>query len=304
MLDSFGLFSSNSTVPLRPRLACEITPDGVIAARQGEDPELAPVTSFAPLPAGSLTPGLTTPNLANRDRVVAALKSALDEVAERSRNLTLVIPDVAVRVLLLDFDTLPEKPAEVLPIVRFRLRKLVSFDVEDAAISWQVMAKTSDQVRTIVAVMPRAVQAEYESAVREAGYEPGAVLPSTLCAVAAVSESEDALIINCNGISVTSAITRHSELMLLRTLELPPEQSGYVPEVQQVVSVAMAYFEDTLAATPDALLYVGPGGAGELERILNDQTIRVRDLVPASANGSANAMPKGLLAGVVGALAN
>jgi type IV pilus assembly protein PilM len=304
VLDSFGLFSSNSNVLLRPRLACEITPDGVIAARQGETPDLPPVTSFAPLPAGSLAPGLTTPNLPNRDRVVAALKSALDEVAERSRNLTLVIPDVAVRVLLLDFDTLPSKAAEALPIIRFRLRKLVSFDVEDAAISWQVMEQSSDQVRTVVAVMPKAVQSEYESAVREAGYEPGAVLPSTLCAIAVVPDSENALIINCNGISVTSAITRQSELMLHRTLDLPPEQSVYVPEMQQVVSVAMAYFEDTLATTPHALLYVGPGGAGELERILNDQTIRVRDLVPSLATGAANAMPKGLLAGVIGALAN
>lgn len=304
MANRFSLFRSDSTGPLRPRLACEITPEGVIAARQSEGADPTTVTSFSPLPVGSLAPGLATPNLVNRERVVAALKSALDEVAERGRELTLVIPDVAVRVLLLDFDTLPAKPAEALPIVRFRLRKLVSFDVDDAAISYQAMDEKSDQVKTIVAAMPRAVLNEYESAVRDAGYEPGAVLPSTLCAIATVPDTENSLVINCNGLSVTSAITRQSQLMLHRTLDLPADQRIFVPEVQQVVSVAMAYFEDTLAAPPQSLLYVGPGGAAELDRILNDHTIHVRDLVPTPGTGSANAMPKGLLAGVVGALAN
>ena len=182
MLDSFGLFSSNSNVLLRPRLACEITPDGVIAARQAETPDLPPVTSFAPLPAGSLSPGLTTPNLLNRDRVVAALKSALDEVAERSRNLTLVIPDVAVRVLLLDFDTLPSKASEALPIIRFRLRKLVSFDVEDAAISWQVMEQSASWCGPRCG-RPSGQWNAHPRCARSGG--PGAVLPA-LCAIAVV----------------------------------------------------------------------------------------------------------------------
>ena len=36
-----------------------------------------------------------------------------------------LVPDASVRVLLLDFDTLPTKTADILPILRFRLRKLV-----------------------------------------------------------------------------------------------------------------------------------------------------------------------------------
>ena len=51
-------------------------------------------------------------------------------------------------------------------------------------------------VRVIVAVSPAAVLAEYESAVREASYEPGVVLPSTMAALAAVSSEEPALVIS------------------------------------------------------------------------------------------------------------
>jgi type IV pilus assembly protein PilM len=181
------IFPHHSAVTLRPRLACEITLTGVVAARQENALDAAALTAFSPLAPGSVLPSLSASNFPHPPRIVAALRKALDQVVERDRKVTLVIPDAAVRVLLLDFDTLPEKSSDALPIIRFRLRKLVPFEVDDAAISFQVMTREEDQVRALVVVIPRAVLAEYEGAVREAGYEPGAVLPSTLCAVATIS---------------------------------------------------------------------------------------------------------------------
>src|ERR1700677_2932259 len=192
---------------LRPRLACEITSAGVVAARPGEaDQEI--VSGFAPLRPGVLAAGLQTPNFSDRAAVAAALRQALDQISQKEGQVTVVIPDAAVRVLLLDFDVLPSKLSEALPIIRFRLRKLVPFEVEDAAVSYQVMPSKPGLVRAIVVVSPAAVMAEYESAVREAGYEPGVVLPSTLAALAAVGSEEAALVMNRNGSSVTTAITR------------------------------------------------------------------------------------------------
>ena len=271
MLNRFRLFPPTSAITLRPRLACEITIDGVVAARQEGALGSATVTAFTPLRAGALVPGLASPNIPDHAPVVSTLRQALDEVAARSRQVSLIIPDLAARVLLLDFDTLPAKTAEVLPILRFRLRKLLPFEVDDAAISYQVLHQDAQQVRTVVAVIPRSVLAEYESAVREAGYLPGAVLPSTLATLAVVPESENALVINCSRASVTSAITRGNELLLYRTLDLPKSEPERVLELQQVVTVAMAYFEDSMAARPEALFYVGTGGAEAMSRLLNDQ---------------------------------
>jgi type IV pilus assembly protein PilM len=293
---------------LRPRLACEITSAGVVAGRPGEA-EQEIISSFAPLRPGVLAAGLKPPNFTDRAAVASALRQALDEISLKETQITVVIPDAAVRVLLLDFDLLPAKAAEALPIIRFRLRKLVPFEVEDAAVSYQVMPGKPGLVRVIVAVSPAAVLAEYESAVREAGYEPGVVLPSTLAALAAVSGEEPSLVINRNGSSVTTAITRRNELLLHRTLELtekellPEENSLHASdELQQSVSVAVAYFEDTLELAPRQLLSCGLGGPEELIRLLGDESIPVRDVVPTPYKGKA--MPGGILAGVVGALAN
>src|SRR5271163_191429 len=293
---------------LRPRLACEITSAGVVAGRPGEA-EQEIVSGFAPFRPGVLAAGLQTPNFTDRAAVASALRQALNEISLKENQITVVIPDAAVRVLLLDFDLLPAKAAEALPIIRFRLRKLVPFEVEDAAVSYQIMPGKPGLVRVIVAVSPAAVLAEYESAVREAGYEPGVVLPSTLAALAAIATDEPSLVINRNGASVTTAITRQNELLLHRTLELTekellPEENFYhaEEELQQSVSVAVAYFEDTLESPPHQLLSCGLGGPEELIRLLGDDSIPVRNLVPVPH--TSRMMPDGILAGVVGALAS
>jgi type IV pilus assembly protein PilM len=293
---------------LRPRLACEITSAGVVAGRPGES-EQEIVSAFAPLRPGVLAAGLKTPNFSDRAAVAGALRQALNEVSVKEGQLTVIIPDAAVRVLLLDFDMLPAKAVEALPIIRFRLRKLVPFEVDDAAVSYQVMPGKPGLMRVIVAVSPAGVVAEYESAVREAGYEPGVVLPSTLAALAAVPGDEPSLVVNRNGSSVTTAITRQNELLLHRTLELtdkewlPQENALHAEEeLQQSVSVAVAYFEDTLASPPRQLLSCGLGGPEELIRLLGDDSIPVRNLVPVPQAG--RMMPDGILAGVVGALAS
>jgi hypothetical protein len=68
----------------------------------------------------------------------------------------------------------------------------------------------------------------------------------------------------------------------------------------------MAYYEDTLGSTAHTIYSVGPGGAGELERLLALPGIRVRDLIPSRETyGAATASPTiGMLAPVVGALAS
>jgi hypothetical protein len=68
----------------------------------------------------------------------------------------------------------------------------------------------------------------------------------------------------------------------------------------------MAYYEDTLASTAHTIYSVGPGGAGELDRLLALPGIRVRDLIPSRDGSSAatGSATTGMLAPVVGALAS
>jgi type IV pilus assembly protein PilM len=91
-----------------------------------------PVYAFEPLPAGALVPGIGEQNLRAPEVVANAIRAALGQVSPRTRAVTLVLPDTVVRVFVLDFDSLPAKAAEAIPVLRFRLRKMVPFEVEHA----------------------------------------------------------------------------------------------------------------------------------------------------------------------------
>jgi hypothetical protein len=150
-----------------------------------------------------------------------AIRAALGQVSPRTRAVTLVLPDTVVRVFVLDFDSLPGKAAEAFSVLRFRLRKMVPFDVEHAGLSYQVLTESKTECKVLAAVMPGPILAEYEAAVRAAGYEPGAVLPSSLAALAGLDSMEAVLAANLSGMALTTTITNGHDLLLYRTLDLP-----------------------------------------------------------------------------------
>jgi type IV pilus assembly protein PilM len=221
----------------RPRLAVEIRWGGVVAARAESESAasagLVAAVSRAELGPEALEPGLKPGNFRTRSAVIAAVRKTLEAVHEKGmeRQVTVVVPDAAVRVLLLDFDTLPAKAAEALPVVRFRLKKLLPFDADDAQVSYQLMpGKTSAAsgaggkalVRVVAVAIPRAVLEEYEAVVREAGFEPGAVLPSTLAALSGLEDTAaaPALVVNAGPQSVTTAIVENGVLLLHRSVDM------------------------------------------------------------------------------------
>src|SRR5580765_3560961 len=127
-------FSSGS----KPRLACEIAADRVLAGRISSNTHMLEVCASQELAAGSVVPDLMEANLRQRDAVCRRIRETLGDVSGRSREVIAVLPDAAVRVVLLDFETLPAKRDEAEAVVRFRLKKSLPFDVDKAKVSYHV----------------------------------------------------------------------------------------------------------------------------------------------------------------------
>ena len=286
----------------RPPAAVEISPDGVLAAATPA-PGQAPVYAFEPLPAGTILPGIGEPNVRNAEALANAMRNALGQVSPRSHAVTLVLPDTAVRVFVLDFDALPPRAAEAMPVLRFRLRKMVPFEVEHAGLSYQILAESKSECKVLAAVMPGAILAEYEAATRAAGYEPGAVLPASLSALAGLDSMEAQMIANLSRSSLTTAIVNGNDLLLYRTMDLPVDAALHEDEVQRGIAVAAAYFEDKLGVRPMALLYAGVEPAHEFSRWIADQNLSVGELAPRPETGVVTSMGCLSIAGVTGALA-
>jgi type IV pilus assembly protein PilM len=292
----------------RPPVAVELSPQGVLAAATPA-PGQPPVYAFEPLAGGALVSGIGEQNLRAPEVVANAIRVALGQVSPRTRAVTLVLPDTVVRVFFLDFDSLPAKAAEAVPVIRFRLRKMIPFEVEHAGVSYQVLVKNESECRVLAAVIPGPVLAEYEAVVREAGYEPGAVLPTSLAALGAIDSPEPALCANLSAMALTTSITTGEDLLLYRTLDLPEDPEHRLQEVRRGVSVAAAYFEDKLGAPPRFMYYAGIGAGGnsaaeDFARWITDPELTVVDLAPRPETGAATSLGNVVsLAGVTGALA-
>jgi len=293
----------------RPSVACEITSAGVIAAATPGAGQPA-VYAAEPFTAMVVMPGLAEGNIVDPPVVSSALRSALGQVSARTRSVTLVVPDSAVRVFVLDFDTLPSRQDEALPVLRFRLRKSIPFDVETAGITYQVLSEGSSRLETqwkvLAAVIPGPVLAEYESAVRAAGYEPGAVIPAGLAVLEALSSAdshEAVLTVNLSGQSLTTTIVSGNDMMLYRTVELPGDPEQVPGEVQRAVAVAAAFYEDRLQVRPHRVLYSGILSVEDFTLMLDDAELAVSELSPKPETGMLSALGQQSVAGVTGALA-
>ncbi len=289
----------------RPAAACEISTESVVAASIAAGQ--SPVYAAESLPPSSVEPSLNEGNIARTDAVTAALRSALNRVQPKTKAVTVVVPDGAVRVFILDFDTFPTRAEEALAVLKIRLRKSVHFDVETAGISYQVLSTGSEnlgtQWRVLTAVMPGPVLAEYESIVRAAGYEPGAVMPSTLAVLAAVDSQEALMAAHLSTRALTTSIVSGDDILLYRMLELPEDEEARKSEVQRAVAVAAAFYEDKLQARPHRLFHSGLMSADEFADLIDDPALSVGETVVKTVLGLSSAVGRHSVAGVTGALA-
>ena len=287
----------------RPRLACEISADRVVTARAAENGGKLEAATTATLPPGLLTPGLQQANISDRTKLAPVLRDSLAAVAGRSRDICVIIPDASTRVMLLDFETLPDKPLDADAVVRFRLKKSLPFDVDQSSVSFDRQGP-ANPVRVIAAVTPRAVLEEYESAVREAGYNPGAVVPSMLAVLGLVDSSRPTMVIKVERGTTTFAIVDQEQLLLYRALENGGTSVSGESLVDDV-NTSLVYFEDRYGVDVDRVLVTGVEAAHGLQEALSaTSNLRVEELVSTTSMGAAAGVNRAALAGVMGALAS
>jgi type IV pilus assembly protein PilM len=290
----------NNNIP-RPKVACEVSVERVVAACAANKLAALESATAQSLPAGALAPGLQQANLAARQPIVDALRDALSSVAGRSRDVTLIIPDATTRIMLLDFDTLPEKLEDAEGVVRFRLKKSLPFDIDQSAVSFDRQS-SGEGLRVIAAVTPRSVLEEYESAVREAGYNPGTVMPSMVAALGAVDAMQPTMVIKVESGTTTFAIVDRDQLLLYRALE----NGGVAVTGESLiddVNTSLVYFEDRYSVTVERLLISGVQSGQALQEAFSDRAVKVEDLVSISVAGAAASnVSRSALAGVAGAL--
>src|SRR6202051_2770779 len=274
--------STGSNTP-KPKLACEIAADRVLVGRLAEDGMSLEACAARELAPGSVVPDLVEGNLRQRDAVSTAVEEALSSVAGRSHDVIAVVPDAAVRVVLLEFDTLPSDSEEASGVVRFRMKKSLPFDVEKARVSYHAQ-KTSEGVRVVAAVALASVLEDYEIVFREAGFSSGVMVDARTTSI---------------------AILNADQLQLFRTLENTRGVTITGEQLAEDVYPSVVFFQDTYHLNIEKIFVAGLSDTGSAAPALRAQTgAEVQELITPSQLGisTGTSVPRWRMAGVVGAL--
>ncbi len=292
-------FSSRS----KPKLACEIASDRVLAGRVSDHGGVVEMCAAGELAPGSVVPDLTEVNLRERTGVLERVKEALASVGGRSHDVIAILPDAAVRVMLLDFERLPAKREEAEGVVRFRLKKSLPFDVDKAKVSYHAQPAASG-VRVVAAVALNSVVEEYESVFQEAGYTSGVVIPSMLAALGAADTDQPTLVVKVDARTTSIAILDKDQLLLFRTLENSRGVTISGEQLAEEIYPSVVFFQDTYNLNIGQIFVAGLADSGGAVPALRAQTgAEVKELVSSAKLGpSVGSIPRWRMAGVVGAL--
>ncbi|HEV2616704.1 MAG TPA: hypothetical protein VGU63_08875 [Candidatus Acidoferrales bacterium] len=243
-----------------PATVLEIAATHVAAAKWGHG--AAHLSSFGAesLAEGAIVPSAIQQNILNQDAVRSAIRSVLSRVPAHGEEIALLVPDAVIRVFILPFETFPRRAEEALPLLRWRLKKSLPFDAEEAVISWMRQSGREGKIEIVAAVARQKVTREYESALEAEGLFAGVLQSSTLATLSLLDAKDATLLARMSGRNLTTVIVRGETLCVYRSTELGAETDVLKPQsVFDEVFPALAFYQDTWNDKVEQLRIAGFG---------------------------------------------
>ena len=242
-----------------PPLALEITPEKVAAARFGRTGAL---DSYAveTLPQGAIVPSAVESNIGNPAQVKMAVSNVCARLKAKDEDIALILPDPVIRVFVQHFDEFPRSTQEAEPMLRWKLKKSVPFEVDETLISFMRQSPREDGVDIVTALARLRIVREYESLAEGLELRPGVVVSSSLAAITLLDDHKPTLLARVSENSLTTAIVREGVLCGYRCTELPAQGLELTPQMllEEIYPVA-AYYQDTWREGVQAVSLTGLG---------------------------------------------
>jgi type IV pilus assembly protein PilM len=250
-----------------PELVVEIAPTHVAAVRWGARRGHLDSVAVEPLPTGSVMASPVETNLTEPEAVRSALRTVFARVPARGTPLALLIPDPVVRVFILPFETLPRRADEAMPLLRWRLKKSVPFDMDETVVSWMRQSGREANLEVVTAVARRQIIREYEEIVESLGGNTTVVLSSTLASLPLLEERGATLLVRMCGRTMAAVIVHGSNLCVYRATEMLAGAELLNPKaVLDEIFPALAFYQDSWGTAVDRVRLSGFGAREEIFR--------------------------------------
>lgn len=155
--------------------------------RKGQGLILAELQSVG-IPSRAFAEGPLGGRLSMPEAVTQALASLLERVARPVREGSLVLPDTWVRQLLLEFESLPPREPGRSDAIRFRLKKIVPYRLEDLRIGKRRLPRLpgSRGEPWLIGLASEPLLSELERIFRDSGVRLGQILGAGAAAAVAL----------------------------------------------------------------------------------------------------------------------
>ena len=117
-------------------------------------------------------------------------------------------------------------------------------------------------MRVVAAVALGSVIEDYEAAFRDAGFNPGVVLPSMLAALGAADAKRPTLVVKVDAHTTSIAILNEDQLQLFRTLENTRGVTITGEQLAEEVYPSVVFFQDTYHLNIEQIYVAGLAGVG------------------------------------------
>jgi type IV pilus assembly protein PilM len=261
--------------PQLPTVACEISRQALSLVRL-DSKQSNVIERFAviPLSQGLIVPSLTKPNIASIPDFVTAMKSAISKAEAKSMKMSLAIPDASAKSAIHILDTLPSNENERQQLLKWKLKKAVPFNVEEAYLSyWEKRAVDGKHVLLTVCIC-REVLNQYEEAFQRMGIQMGYITLSSFAAFEFLARldpeavQKSVLLLRIGATDTSSLIMQEGRVSFFRHSERnvdeentsaamasKPTQSQY-QEIYDELYPCVIYYQDKLSSRPLTKIYV------------------------------------------------
>jgi type IV pilus assembly protein PilM len=252
--------------------------DAVVHARFGRgktNPRLIQTKAYR-LGAGTFTPSLVTPQLANEANLAETIKRMRNETG-RWDKVSVLLPDSWFRINIVDLASLPGKADDAMNVVRWSLKRTLPIPPEQLRVAYTVLTRNGEGAKVLVLSALEATLTAVEKVLGDAGLDVVLVEPLGLNIWNAITVREaettaDRLFLYVRDTDFTTAVFRGSQPLFIRSRNISGERT-----VEQEIRLSANYLRDTLEVDSFAQCYVaGTGGAAVHETLASEFNTQVR----------------------------
>ena len=253
--------------PSLPLVACEINRRAIGLVRlDSRNPALVDRFSVTQLAEGLVAPSLIRPNITALPEFVTELKSAFAKAEIKTSRISLALPDASAKVSLHPLDTLPGNENEKQQLFRWKLKKTVPFNIDDAHVTSLDHRLPNGKHLVLTVCIHKEVLAQYEEAFQKLGIHAGYICLSSFATFEVLSKLEpdlgqrSVLLLRVRSSGVSSLIVQEGRVVLFRQTDAGEEALASpavgLPDLFDEIHPCVTYYQDKLSSRPLDKIYV------------------------------------------------